>query len=91
MTEFQLGPNHVLGLMPERGIRRLLGDALPDPAKGQGIPRVELYFRVENPEGMFAHAIKAGGKELSPVLERPWDARAGYFMDPDGHVVAFSS
>ena len=32
MTEFDLGQGASLGLMPEAGIRRLLGDALPDPS-----------------------------------------------------------
>lgn len=31
MTEFQLNESSVLGLMPETGIKKLLGPALPDP------------------------------------------------------------
>jgi hypothetical protein len=33
MTEFKLGENCILGLMPEKGIKRLLGDAIQDPEK----------------------------------------------------------
>ena len=43
MTEFRLSAEHVLGLMPEAGIKRLLGKVLPDPlpvgkVRGNGHP-----------------------------------------------------
>ena len=40
MCEFKLPGGAILGLMPESGIRRLLGSSLPDPALARGIPRV---------------------------------------------------
>jgi uncharacterized protein len=91
MTEFRLSEQHILGLMPEKGIKRLLGDPLPDPAAGNGIPRAELYLRLDDPEAMFRRATQAGGQLLSPILERDWGERAGYVLDPDGHVLAFST
>jgi catechol 2,3-dioxygenase-like lactoylglutathione lyase family enzyme len=91
MTEFHLTEGHVLGLMPEAGIKKLLGETLPDPAKGNGIPRVELYIRVENPECYFARSKELGAKELSPILARDWGGRAGYVIDSDGHVIAFAT
>ena len=33
MTEFRLNEETVLGLMPSAGIKRLLGDKLPDPCE----------------------------------------------------------
>ncbi len=36
MTEFTLSENTILGLMPIAGIKRLLGDRLPDPTRGYG-------------------------------------------------------
>ena len=33
MTEFRLSETCVLGLMPEAGIKRLLGERLPDPVR----------------------------------------------------------
>jgi uncharacterized protein len=42
------GNEVVLGLMPETGIRSLLGPALPDPAAGRGIPRAELYLVLDD-------------------------------------------
>lgn len=90
MTEFDLPGGAVLGLMPEAGIARLLGDALPDPAAGAGIPRAELYLVVDDAEAALARAVKAGARELSPVMPRDWGHDAGYALDPDGHVLAFA-
>lgn len=90
MTEFSLGSGCVLGLMPESGIKRLLGEILPDPASGNGIPRAELYLRVKDCRRLQHRAIEAGGIELSPVAFRDWGDFAGYILDPDGHVIAFA-
>lgn len=88
MTEFDLPGGAVLGLMPCTAIRALLGDALPDPAEAQGVPRAELYLRVEDPLAMHARALAAGAVELSPLLRRSWGDHAAYALDPDGHVLA---
>ncbi len=90
MTEFQLSPGQVLGLMPEAGIKRLLGDAIADPAGARGIPRAELYFTVEDPEKRHALALANGARELSPFAARNWGDHAAYSADPDGHVLAFA-
>jgi catechol 2,3-dioxygenase-like lactoylglutathione lyase family enzyme len=90
MTEFDLPGGGALGLMPEAGIRRLLGEALPDPAQANGVPRAELYLRVENPEAFHARALNAGARELSPLTARDWGDDAAYSLDPDGHVLAFA-
>ena len=88
MTEFVIGTDAVLGLMPEAGIRRLLGAALPDPAGAAGVPRAELYLVWEDAAAVHARAIAAGARELDPVRPRDWGDRAGYVLDPDGHVLA---
>lgn len=90
MTEFTISDDCILGLMPERGIKRLLGDRLPDPAQANGIPRAELYLRVDEPEAYHRRAIGHGARELSAVDRRDWGDIAGYCMDRDGHVIAFS-
>jgi catechol 2,3-dioxygenase-like lactoylglutathione lyase family enzyme len=90
MTEFSLSGSAGLGLMPETGIRRLLGPGLPDPATAQGTPRSELYLVVDDPAACHARALAAGAKELSPLAERPWGDLAAYCLDPDGHIVAFA-
>ena len=91
MTEFALPGGGVLGLMPEDGIRRLLGDKIPDPAQASGIPRAELYLLVEDPAAHHARALAAGARELSPLQARNWGHVAAYSLDPDGHVLAFAS
>lgn len=90
MTEFEIAPNCILGLMPEEGIRRLLGERIADPASAAGVPRAELYLLVNDPAGHHRRAIAAGAVEVSPLETRDWGHRAAYSLDPDGHVLAFA-
>jgi len=90
MTEFALPAGGVLGLMPEAGIRRLLGPALRDPAAANGTPRAELYLLVADPQRHHAQALGAGARELSGLLPRDWGHTVAYSLDPDGHVLAFA-
>lgn len=90
MTEFKLAENSTLGLMPAAGIKRLLGEALPDPSQAGGIPRAEIYLTVEDAAAYHRRALASGAKELSPLLPRDWGDTAAYSLDPDGHVLAFA-
>ena len=90
MTEFELSGNSILGLMPESGIKRLLGDRLPDPSAASGIPRSELYLVVHSAEYYLKRALDNGAKELASVEVRDWGQKVGYCRDPDGHVIAFA-
>jgi hypothetical protein len=90
MTEFDLGGNAILGLMPVAGIRRLLGERLPDPSTGAGVPRAELYLYVADPVAHHQRAISCGARELSGLQERSWGDVAAYSLDLDGHVLAFA-
>ena len=90
MTEFKLNDGSTLGLMPEAGIKRLLGDKLPDPAAANGIPRSELYLTLPDAESFHRRALAAGAKELSSLSMRNWGQLVAYSLDPDGHVLAFS-
>ncbi len=90
MSEFELPGGAVLGLMPEAGIKRLLGDALPDPAGAAGTPRAELYLYVDAPADYHRRALAAGARELSELGRRKWGDLAAYALDPDGHVLAFA-
>lgn len=90
MTEFHLEAGVILGLMPCAGIKRLLGEQLPDPSKAHGTPRAEVYLVVDNAAVFFERALKEGAKELSPLMERDWGHRAAYCLDLDGHVLAFA-
>jgi len=91
MTEFELTDGAILGLMPESGIKRLLGDALVDPALANGAPRAELYLLVDDPNAHHERALAAGATALSALAERDWGHRVAYSLDPDGHVLAFAS
>lgn len=90
MTEFQLTENCKLGLMPNKGIARILGDQTPHPDTGNGIPRCELYLYVENVHAESENALKAGAKLISPIQNRDWGDCVCYFADPDGHIIAFA-
>jgi catechol 2,3-dioxygenase-like lactoylglutathione lyase family enzyme len=90
MTEFVLSDGAILGLMPASGIKRLLGERLPDPSAAAGIPRAELYLVVDDPEGYHSRALKAGAKELSPLSLRDWGHQVAYSLDVDSHVIAFA-
>lgn len=90
MTEFVLCNGCVLGLMPEAGIKKLLGKRLPDPSRATGVPRSELYLIVEDPQAYHKRALELGALELSELKERDWGHRVAYSLDPDGHVMAFA-
>ena len=90
MTEFSLSETCILGLMPEAGIKRLLGEKLPDPASASGIPRSELYLRVDDPQAFHQRALELGARELSELEKRAWGDLAAYSLDLDGHVLAFA-
>jgi catechol 2,3-dioxygenase-like lactoylglutathione lyase family enzyme len=89
MTEIELGPGMILGLMPEAGIVRLLGESV-DPARAAGAPRAEIYLIVDDPAAYHARALAAGARELSPLSARDWGHEVAYCADLDGHVLAFA-
>lgn len=91
MMEFVLSDHTALGLMPAAGIKRLLGDRLPDPAQAAGTPRAELYLRVADPLDYHRRAIEAGATELSALQDRDWGDCVAYSLDFDGHVLAFAA
>lgn len=90
MTEFKLNEESVLGLMPSQGIKKLLGEKLPDPEKAGRIPRAELYLVVDSPKEYHERALKAGALELSDLQIRDWGQIAAYSLDLDGHVIVFA-
>lgn len=90
MTEFELNANTILGLMPEESIHRILGDEMPHPAIGTGIPRCELYLSVEVPEHEYENLLNSGGTAISAPQLRDWGHTTAYGADPDGHIIAFA-
>lgn len=90
MTEFMLSENTRLGLMPEKGIAKILGGKTPHPETGNGIPRCELYLYVDDANEYFTRSLENGADEISPLQLRSWGDTAGYVSDPDGHIIAFA-
>ena len=86
MTEFELSSQHILGLMPEKGIERLLPELKVSPA---GI-RAELYIRLHNAKDFFLRGIELGATLVSPMELRNWGDTAGYIMDTDSNIIAFA-
>jgi lactoylglutathione lyase len=90
MTEFILDGNVLLGLMPYEGAHKLLGNTLPHPAQGKGIPSCEIYLPIEDAEHAVICAVKNGAILLSPLAERNWGHKAAYLSDPDGHIIGIA-
>jgi uncharacterized glyoxalase superfamily protein PhnB len=90
MTEFILSDVCKLGIMPNNGIAKILGNKTPHPDEGNGIPRCELYLRVDNAANECAHALSIGAILINPLSDRDWGDKVGYFADPDGHIIAFA-
>ncbi len=90
MTEFNLSESVKLGLMPESGISKILCPAMPHPKLANGIPRCELYLKVQNPEDYLKRGIELGGKSISEIKDRDWGDTVGYMADLDGHIIAFA-
>lgn len=76
--------------MPNNGIAKIITPAMIHPENGNGIPRCELYFYVENIEDEFENAKKAGAKIISEIENRNWGDRVCYLADSDGHIIAFA-
>lgn len=89
MVEFQLMPNVKLGLMPLKGIVKLLGMAVRHKA-GDYPPCCELYLKHADPEGCLERLDAAGGKIVQPLKTMSWGDEVAYAIDPDGHVLAFA-
>ncbi len=90
MTMFEIDNSFVLGLMPETGIAKILGESVPHPSRGNGIPRCELYLFVKNLERAIERLVQAGGRLVSNVVERDWGDRVAYGTDLDRHVIALA-
>lgn len=67
--------------MPNNGIAKILSDKTPHPSEGNGIPRCELYFYVENIEAEFENATQIGAKLISEIKDRDWGDKVCYFAD----------
>lgn len=90
MTSFQISTNCSIGLMPNDGIAKILGNQINHPSEGIGIPRCELYLHVEDLAFEYRHALDSKACIVSELQDRDWGDRAFYISDPDGHIIAFA-
>lgn len=88
MTEFRLGKETVLGLMPESGIAQIICPNMPHPEKASGVPRSELYLYVPEPELIYERSQHLN--IVSPLMKRNWGDTSFYLSDPDGHIIALA-
>lgn len=90
MTEFRLGENVSLGIMPEEGIMRILENKITNPQNANGVPRSEIYLFVDEPDEYYIKLVEAGGVGVSKTELRNWGDHVAYGIDIDGHVLAFA-
>ncbi len=48
MTEFKINEFTKLGILTENGISKIISPIMPNTKEGNGIPRCELYLKVQN-------------------------------------------
>ena len=90
MTEFFLNEKVKLGIMPEDSIAKIICPVLPNPKTANGIPRCEIYLKVNNPTKYMERALNMGGKKISNLTKRDWGDEVAYVSDLDGNVIAFA-
>ena len=90
MTEFKLTEKSVLGLMPSRGIKKLLKNKIDTLVKSDNIIKSELYLIVKNIEEYIQRVASEKIKILSELKERDWNHKVIYLLDPDNYVIALA-
>ena len=62
-------------------------DPAPDVGEKLGRDNLEIYFEVDDLDGLWAELMAAGTAMVHPIREQPWGQRVGRVYDPDGHIV----
>jgi len=60
----------------------MVSEAVP----GIEASRATFYLYVENADAAMAQAVAAGGKQFSPLGDRPYQDRQGGVTDPSGNI-----
>lgn len=78
-AEIKIGDSHIMlaDVCEEEGFR--------DP-RSLGSSTVGLHLYVEDVDAMYARAVEAGAKALSPVTDQFYGDRSGKLEDPFGHL-----
>ena len=70
-------------------LQKIIGGKAPHPNRGTGIPRCELYLKVNGAIDYMTRGRELGGKEIDELRIRDWGDKVGYISDLDGHIIAF--
>lgn len=89
MTEFELSENVKLGLMPESGIVKILGNKITNRAASD-ISRCELYIKTADLQNKYRYLLQKQIEILKTPADMNWGDTVFYLRDPDGHIIAFA-
>lgn len=90
MTEFEINPGCILGLMPYNNIKILLPQSFYTFLQCDIIPTCELYIITDEINRKIELAVQNGANLLSPLSLRNWGHEVVYFSDPDSHILALA-
>ncbi len=88
--EFFINEGASLGLMRRQSATAFLGEDLAARIPSSGAPKAELYITGDL-STLVARLEEIHAVVVSPVGERDWGDLAGYYLDPEGHVVAVAA
>jgi predicted enzyme related to lactoylglutathione lyase len=57
---------------------------------GPPLPRITLWFTVDNLELVYNRAVSLGAEIRYPPTDKPWGARLAAIYDPDGNVLGLA-
>lgn len=75
-----------LGLYDSVGFGRNIGRS-PSLVPETAVGATEIYLHCDDLPGSIDRLVRAGARELSPLVRREWGDDAAYFADPDGNVI----
>ncbi len=87
LVSFKMSNNHELMLYDKDSFARNTGQ-MPVLVPENCISSTELYFHVDDLEGIIKKLEKAGARMLSELAPRDWGDDVAYYADLDGNVLA---
>lgn len=90
MTEFHIGENIVIGLMPKKGITRITEGKFTPSRNGHNKINCELYFLTSDITPYKERALKENLTIISDVRIQDWGHKTFYFTDYDNNVIVFA-
>lgn len=88
-VEFELPGGRGLALSARESFEVVTG-SVPHEIDDNNTSGTQVYLRCEEMPKVIARLHSVGARLLSGVKERDWGDEAGYFADPDGHVLVIA-